>query len=64
MGAGTGMFKSNVSPMIAEQVSSHPLYVRTNKDGSRVIVDPAQTTSRMYNWFYMAIKCVTSSPTL
>ncbi|GAA5841611.1 hypothetical protein JCM9279_000706 [Rhodotorula babjevae] len=55
MGAGTGMFKSNVSPMIAEQVSSHPLYVRTNKDGSRVIVDPAQTTSRMYNWFYMAI---------
>ncbi|GAA5913679.1 hypothetical protein JCM8208_005899 [Rhodotorula glutinis] len=55
MGAGTGWFKSNVSPMIAEQVASHPLYVRTNKDGSRVLVDPAQTTARMYNWFYLAI---------
>ncbi|TNY20049.1 PTR2-domain-containing protein [Rhodotorula diobovata] len=55
MGAGTGMFKSNVSPLIAEQVASHPTYVKTLKDGTRVIVDPAQTTARMYNWFYMAI---------
>ncbi|BGP37286.1 hypothetical protein JCM10449v2_001191 [Rhodotorula kratochvilovae] len=55
MGAGTGMFKSNVSPLIAEQVASHPTYAKTQKNGTRVIVDPAQTTARMYNWFYMAI---------
>ncbi|BGP45379.1 hypothetical protein JCM10450v2_001197 [Rhodotorula kratochvilovae] len=55
MGAGTGMFKSNVSPLIAEQVASHPTYVKTQKNGTRLIVDPAQTTARMYNWFYMAI---------
>ncbi|BGP13328.1 hypothetical protein JCM10213_001485 [Rhodosporidiobolus nylandii] len=55
MGTGTGMFKSNIGPLVAEQVANHPLYVRTNKDGTRVIVDPSQTASRMYNWYYMCV---------
>ncbi|GAA6004046.1 Ptr2p [Rhodotorula paludigena] len=55
MGIGTGAFKSNVSPMIAEQVASHRMFVKTHKNGTRVIVDPALTASRMYNWFYMCI---------
>ncbi|BGP45405.1 hypothetical protein JCM10450v2_001223 [Rhodotorula kratochvilovae] len=48
-GRRQGMFKSNVSPLIAEQVASHPTYVKTQKNGTHVIVDPAQTTARMYN---------------
>ncbi|GAA5973688.1 hypothetical protein JCM11641_005080 [Rhodosporidiobolus odoratus] len=55
MGIGTGMFKSNISPLIAEQVASHPLYVKEHKDGTRVLVDPAQTSARMYMWFYGCI---------
>ncbi|GAA5884815.1 hypothetical protein JCM6882_007107, partial [Rhodosporidiobolus microsporus] len=55
MGIGTGGFKSNIGPIVAEQVASHKLYVRTNKDGSRVLVDPAQTAARMYAWYYMCV---------
>ncbi|BGP29520.1 hypothetical protein JCM10296v2_001259 [Rhodotorula toruloides] len=55
MGVGTGFFKSNISPLIAEQVASHRLYVKTLKNGERVLVDPAATTARMYNWFYLLI---------
>ncbi|GAA5830943.1 hypothetical protein JCM11251_005087 [Rhodosporidiobolus azoricus] len=55
MGLGTGGFKSNIGPIVAEQVASHKLYVKTHKDGSRVLVDPAQTAARMFIWYYVCI---------
>jgi proton-dependent oligopeptide transporter, POT family len=54
MGIGTGGFKPNISPLVAEQVPTRP-HVRTEKDGERVYVDPAVTLSRTYNWFYLFI---------
>jgi POT family proton-dependent oligopeptide transporter len=52
MGIGTGGFKPNISPLIAEQVPSR-MHVRTQKNGERVLVDPAVTISRVYNYFYL-----------
>ncbi|KAH9930689.1 POT family-domain-containing protein [Fomitopsis serialis] len=54
MGIGTGGFKPNISPLVAEQIPGR-MYVRTTKKGERVIVDPAVTTARVYNWFYLFI---------
>lgn len=54
-GLGTGGFKPNISPLIAEQIVTDTLHVRTTKTGDRVIVDPAQTSARIYNWFYLFI---------
>ncbi|EXJ83708.1 POT family proton-dependent oligopeptide transporter [Capronia coronata CBS 617.96] len=54
-GLGTGGFKPNISPLIAEQIVGEHLRVSTNKRGERVIVDPAQTSARIYNWFYLFI---------
>lgn len=54
MGIGTGGFKPNISPLIAEQIPRR-MYVKTTKKGERVIVDPAVTTARVYNWFYLFI---------
>lgn len=48
MGAGTGGFKSNISPLIAEQYKGDKLHVRTEKNGERVLVDPTLTASRIY----------------
>jgi POT family proton-dependent oligopeptide transporter len=45
---GTGGFKSNVSPLVAEQYRITKYYIATTKSGERVIVDPAMTTSRIY----------------
>ena len=55
MGIGTGGFKPNVSPLIAEQVKWHKLKIKTLTSGERVVVDPAATTARIYNWFYITI---------
>ncbi|KAL9940304.1 hypothetical protein V8E36_001009 [Tilletia maclaganii] len=55
MGLGTGMFKSNISPLIAEQVASRKMYVMITKTGERVIVDPALTLTRIYMYFYLFI---------
>ncbi|VDB95653.1 unnamed protein product [Peniophora sp. CBMAI 1063] len=55
MGLGTGGFKSNISPLIAEQQRSLKPYVMTKANGERVIVDPALTTSRVYMYFYFFI---------
>ena len=54
-GTGTGGFKPNISPLIAEQIASETLRVETTKEGKRVIIDPAQTSARIYNWFYLFI---------
>ncbi|EPY50463.1 PTR family peptide transporter [Schizosaccharomyces cryophilus OY26] len=55
IGLGTGGIKSNVSPLMAEQLPKVPPYVKTEKSGRRVIIDPAVTTSRVYMLFYWAI---------
>lgn len=57
MGIGTGGFKSNISPLIAEQYKDQKAYVRIRKDGSKEIVDPATTTARIYIYFYFLINC-------
>lgn len=55
MGLGTGTFKPNISPLIAEQVPQERMRVETTAKGERVVVDPAVTTTRIYNWFYLFI---------
>ncbi|KAI5120636.1 hypothetical protein M0805_009396 [Coniferiporia weirii] len=54
MGIGTGGFKSNISPLVAEQYRGKT-HVRTLKSGERVIVDPTLTASRIYMYFYLFI---------
>lgn len=54
-GAGTGGFKPNISPLIAEQIVKEKLRVSTDKKGNKVIIDPAVTSARIYNWFYLFI---------
>jgi len=55
MGLGTGGFKSNISPLIAEQYKDQKAYVKVKKNGTKVIVDPATTTARIYIYFYLLI---------
>ncbi|PGG98225.1 hypothetical protein AJ79_08934 [Helicocarpus griseus UAMH5409] len=55
MGVGTGGFKSNISPLIAEQYTEERMFIKTTKKGERVIVDPAVTISRIYHYFYLMI---------
>ncbi|KIY43855.1 peptide transporter PTR2A [Fistulina hepatica ATCC 64428] len=55
MGVGTGFFKSNISPLVAEQYRLSKPFIRVTKHGERVIVDPIMTVSRMYMYFYLFI---------
>lgn len=55
MGIGTGGFKSNISPLLAEQIEQKRPIVITLKSGERVIQDPAVTVSRLFLYFYMMI---------
>jgi proton-dependent oligopeptide transporter, POT family len=48
MGLGTGGFKSNISPLVAEQYKRTKVFIRVEKSGERVIVDPVLTTSSIY----------------
>ncbi|PPR06178.1 hypothetical protein CVT24_000720 [Panaeolus cyanescens] len=56
MGIGTGFFKANISPLVAEQYKRSKMFVITTKDGERVIVDPTLTHSRVYMFvgFYLS----------
>jgi POT family proton-dependent oligopeptide transporter len=54
MGIGVGGFKSNISPLIAEQYKEK-MHVKTLPSGERVIVDPAQTIGRIFLYFYLLI---------
>lgn len=47
MGVGTGGFKANISPLIAEQYKGS-MHIHAKKSGERVLVDPAYTASRIY----------------
>jgi proton-dependent oligopeptide transporter, POT family len=56
MGIGTGGFKPNISPLVAEQVPNPKIHIREEKSmfsskTERVIVDPQVTILRVYNWF-------------
>lgn len=56
MGLGTGFFKSNISPLIAEQVTAKKMQVSTlEKTGEKVIIDPNLTTTRLFMYFYLFI---------
>lgn len=54
-GMGTGFFKSNISPLLAEQQPDTKMHIITTPKGERVIVDPAVTISRVFLYFYMMI---------
>ncbi|KAJ5915311.1 peptide transporter ptr2 [Penicillium verhagenii] len=55
MGLGTGGYKSNISPLIAEQYRDDKPYIKVLPSGERVIVDPTTTVARIFNYFYMMI---------
>ncbi len=55
LGIGTGCFKSNIAPLLAEQQTEHRKRIETTPSGERIIVDPSVTTARMFLWFYMCI---------
>ncbi|KAF2838769.1 putative MFS peptide transporter [Patellaria atrata CBS 101060] len=56
LGLGTGCFKSNISPLIAEQYKETRLRVSVDpKTGERVIHDPNITLSRIFLYFYLMI---------
>ena len=55
LGIGTGGIKSNVSPLIADQIKTRKAYVETLKDGTKVIRDPNATMQRLFNLFYFFI---------
>ncbi|KAK1767508.1 POT family-domain-containing protein [Phialemonium atrogriseum] len=51
---GTGFFKANVSPLLAEQNDDTRMRVE-ERNGERVIVDPAVTNTRIFLYFYFCI---------
>lgn len=51
---GTGFFKANVSPLLAEQNEDVRPRIEVRK-GERVVVDPAVTNTRIFLYFYLAI---------
>lgn len=51
---GTGFFKANVSPLLAEQNEDVRMRVEV-RNGERVIVDPAVTNTRVFLYFYLCI---------
>lgn len=54
LGFGTGAFKANISPLIAEQYrQTKPRVIKDPKTGARVISDPNITLSRIFLYFYM-----------
>ncbi|KAI0300503.1 POT family-domain-containing protein [Multifurca ochricompacta] len=55
MGLGTGGFKANISPLVAEQQRHLRAFISQTKSGERVIVNPTLTTSRIYMYFYFFI---------
>ncbi|KAH0833178.1 POT family-domain-containing protein [Lanmaoa asiatica] len=61
-GTGAGGFKSNISPLVAEQYRRTKPFITTTKSGERVIVDPTMTTSRIYMVRVSSSRLVLCSP--
>jgi dipeptide/tripeptide permease len=55
IGLGTGGIKSNVAPLIAEQVTDDGLYTKVLGSGEKVLVDSSLTIQRIYMIFYLCI---------
>ena len=55
IGLATGGVKSNVAPLIADQVPKTKPYIKVTKKGERVIVDPNVTIQRVFMFFYMMV---------
>ncbi|KAH9468116.1 hypothetical protein Pst134EA_011737 [Puccinia striiformis f. sp. tritici] len=58
MGIGTGGFKPNISPLVAEQADTNnqkPYIKVLPKTNEKVIVDPTLTAGRIYMYFYLMI---------
>lgn len=55
IGLGTGGIKSNIAPLIADQYQRRVMALKTEKDGERVVIDPAVTYQRIYMVFYWCI---------
>lgn len=55
IGLGTGGIKSNIAPLIADQYQRRCMAIRTEKNGERVVIDPAITYQRIYMVFYWCI---------
>jgi POT family proton-dependent oligopeptide transporter len=55
IGLGTGGIKSNVSPLIAEQVQETRTRTKYLASGEKVIIDPTLTVQRIYMIFYLCI---------
>ena len=56
-GIGVGFFKTNISPLVAEQyehLQPRPVVI-TDKSDERVILDPTMTISRIYMRYYFFI---------
>jgi POT family proton-dependent oligopeptide transporter len=52
----TGAIKSNVSPLVAEQIPDSRENVKTLPSGEKVIVDPNLTIQRVFMYFYL-VRC-------
>lgn len=55
IGIGTGGVKSNVSPLIADQVPKTLPVIKVLKSGERVIQDPNITIQNVFMFFYLMI---------
>ncbi|ABN64941.1 peptide transporter [Scheffersomyces stipitis CBS 6054] len=55
IGFATGGVKSNVSPLIADQVPKVKPHIKVLKSGERVIVDPHITIQNVFMFFYLMI---------
>lgn len=47
-----GGIKSNVGPLIAEQNAGRKPYIKKDKSGKRLLVDPNITVQSVYNIYY------------
>lgn len=55
IGLGTGGVKSNVSPLIADQIPKTKPIIKILKSGERVIQDPNITIQNVFMFFYLMI---------
>lgn len=55
IGVATGGVKSNVSPLIADQVPKEKPFIKITKKGEKVVVDPALTIQNVFMIFYWMI---------
>lgn len=55
IGLGTGGVKSNVSPLIADQVPKTKPIIKVLKSGEKVVQDPNVTVQNVFMFFYLMI---------